>query len=209
MVELEIITGNGKTAAEFKIYTEIYGKGSTLNAKLILEPINAANKGVNIFLTNKEYSNNILTHMDRIPITPDTQIRSPITYELSEKKFYVERNPKKDFIVDIVGLICYDLGIGEYIANPTNYEYDLHDNAKDYPYTDFIEIETILLDAVDLSKIANYHVVLEYDGMINIIDLVKYERVKPKLSVPKSIKGANDESCLLRWKYMMIILVVL
>lgn len=199
MVELEIIAANGETAAaEFKIYSEITGKGSTLNGKLILEPVNAANKGVGIFLTDKKYSGAVLTNLNRKPVTADNPVEIPLYYKESENDFYLEDNHIADQIIIITGLICYDLGIGLYQARPYYYEvnasYEEMQN-PDNQFTEFNEIDAIILSKDELAKIKDYHVIykIDNDGTTDV-ELIKYKRVNPKSATPESIKGINDEN---------------
>ena len=197
MNRLEILSGNGaETSAEFKVYSEIIDdfNGVIVKGNLILEPVNNANSGINIFLTEKGYNKSTLIYLKRNPVTADNPIVIPLYYKESEKIFYLEDNTA-NAITEIIGLICYDLGIGEFNAESTSWECDLHDNAKDYPYTYFSEINTIFLNKSELAEIKDFNVVLNFnDGIISVTDLIKFERVKPKLSAPDElIKGANYE----------------
>lgn len=182
---LKIIDDTGeKSAAEFNVYSEIFETDDGLNAKIILQPVNNANKNVKIYLDKAAV---------KIPITADNPIEIPIYYKKSENLFYFENT----IYSEIIGLICYDLAIGEYDADPFAYESDVHDHKENYPYTYFNEICVIRLTADELIAIKNYHVVLALNKTddVSVIELIKYEKVKPKLTAPKTIKGAYTESC--------------
>ena len=96
MLELEIISsatyGSSNVSAEFKVYSEINDNGIKPNGKIILEPVNAVNKNVDLFLTDKKYSGAILTNLNRKPITADNPIEIPLYYDNSENAFYLEDN---------------------------------------------------------------------------------------------------------------------
>lgn len=198
MVELEIIAANGEAAAEFKIYSEINDNGIKPNGKIILEPVNAANKGVGIFLTDKKYSGAVLTNLNRKPITADNPVEIPLYYKESENAFYLEDYHIADQIIIITGLICYDLGIGFYQARPDNYtinaSYEEMQN-PDNQFTEFNEIDAIILSKDELAKIKDYHVIYKIDDNGETdVELIKYQRVNPKSATPESIKGINDEN---------------
>lgn len=200
MLELEIISSDGSSnvSAEFKVYSEINDNGIKPNGKIILEPVNAANKNVDLFLTDKKYSGTILTNLNRKPITADNPIEIPLYYDNSENAFYLEDNHIADQIIIITGLICYDLSIGLYQATPYYYEvnasYEEMQN-PDNQFTEFNEIDTIILSKDELAKIKNYHVIYKIDNNgATDVELIKYERVKPKSATPESIKGIYDEN---------------
>lgn len=165
-----------KAAAEFNVYSEI--SDDKLSGKIILQPVNNANKDIKIYLDK--------------PITADNPFEIQLYYKESENTFYFEN----EYYAEIIALICYDLGIGIYNANPDSYEYDLHDHKENYPYTYFNEIDCIRLKPDELIKIKDYHVVLEINETddISIVELIKYKKVKPKLATPKTIKGTLDEN---------------
>ena len=183
MDRLTINNADGeKAAAEFNVYSEIDDNDKS-NAKIILQPVNNANKDVNIYLDKA---------IVKIPVTADNPIEIKLYYKESENIYYFEN----EYYAEIVGLICYDLGIGIYNADPFSYETDLHDYKENRPYTYFNEINTIRLETDELIKIKDYHVILilnESDD-IAVSELIKYEKVKPKLTASKTIKGAFDEN---------------
>ena len=202
MVELEIISsaayGSSDVSAEFKVYSEINDNGIKPSGKLILEPVNAANKNVKIFLTDKKYSGTVLTNLNRKPVTADNPVEIPLYYDKNDDSFYLEDNHIADQIIIITGLICYDLGIGLYQATPYYYEvnasYEEMQN-PDNQFTDFSEIDTIFLSKDELAEIKNYHVIYKIDDNgATDVELIKYERVKPKSATPESIKGIYDEN---------------
>lgn len=202
MVELEIISsaayGSSDVSAEFKVYSEINNNGIEPSGKLILEPVNAANKNVKIFLTQREYSGGIVTNLNRKPITADNPVEIPLYYKESENAFYLEDYHIADQIIIITGLICYDLGIGLYQARPDNYtinaSYEEMQN-PDNQFTEFNEIDAIILSIDELAKIKDYHVIYKIDNNgERDVELIKYQRVNPKSATPESIKGINDEN---------------
>lgn len=202
MVELEIISSvaneSANVSAEFKVYSEITDNGFKPSGKIILEPVNAANKNVKIFLTQREYSGCILTNLNRKPITADNPVEIPLYYDKNDDSFYLENNCIVNEILIVTGLICYDLGIGLYQAMPDNYEINASYKEMMNPenqFTDFSEIDTIFLSKDELAKIKNYHVIYKTDNNgATDIELIKYKKVKPKSATPESIKGILEEN---------------
>lgn len=202
MVELEIISsaayGSSDVSAEFKVYSEINNNGIEPSGKLILEPVNAANKNVKIFLSQREYSGCILTNLNRKPITADNPVEIPLYYDKNDDSFYLEDNCIVNEILIITGLICYDLGIGIYQAMPDNYEINASYKEMQNPdnqFTDFSEIDTIFLSKDELAKIKDYHVIYKIaNNGTTDVELIKYQRVNPKAAIPESIKGILEEN---------------
>lgn len=204
MAELEIIPCNeslsAETTAEFKVYSKIVDHGNNnYTGKIILEPVNNKNDNVNLFLTDKKYSGNILINLNRKPITVDNPVEIPLYYDKNEKSFYLEDNAIVDQVIIITGLICYDLGIGLYQARPDNYEINANYEEMQNPdnqFTDFIEIDSIILSIDELAKIKDYHVIykVDYNTGATDVELIKYQRVTPKSATPESIKGIYDEA---------------
>ncbi len=182
-----------KAAAEFRIYNKISGN----TGKLILEPVNDENNDVKVFLTDKKYSDDgILVNLNRMPITADNPIEIPLDYKEYENSFYLENNMAD--ILTVAGLICYDLSIGTYQATPTEYEVNASYPEMQDPnnqFTDFSEIDTIILTKDELAKIKDYHVIYKItDGSDVDIELIKYQKVMPKAITPELIKGISDEN---------------
>lgn len=202
MVELEIISSvaneSANVSAEFKVYSEITDNGFKPSGKIILEPVNAANKNVKIFLTQREYSGCILTNLNRKPITADNPVGIPLYYDKNDDSFYLENNCIVKEILIVTGLICYDLGIGLYQAMPDNYEINASYKEMMNPenqFTDFSEIDTIFLSKDELAKIKDYHVIYKIaNNGTTDVELIKYEKVNPKSATPESIKGILEEN---------------
>lgn len=164
---------------EFKIYSNVqYEDNKAIKGELVIEPV----------IRHRDISNIELS-------------RIPLYYNKNEGGFVLQ--DASDYIMAVVGLICYDLGIGAFEASLDTYNHDLHDAIMhdinhELLYTAFEDIYWICLNGDELSLIDNYNFKLHWrtDGF-KVKELIKYEQVSPKLNEPKHIKGnySDGEYC--------------